>query len=114
MILEAENSKDFVIKLIEICSIDGRYSFDKKIKKIKELGSIDVKYYKNENGIQNSFEKPFKFAKRKFCMQWMNYVSGTECYTYIISKGIEDIVRSIFKTKKVRELINLLICRVTN
>lgn len=111
MILEANNSKDFVLKLIDICTIDTRYSFEKKIKKIKELGSIDTTYYKNENGIQNSFEKPFKFSKRKYYSQWMNFISSADCYTYIVSKGIERLVQSIFKTGKVREMLDLIICK---
>jgi len=109
MIIEAKDSKDFTLQLIDLCTIDGRLSFERKIKKIKELGSIDINYYKNELGIQNSFTKPFKFSKRKLYLQWMNYITGIECYKYIVSKGIERIVQSIFKTNRVRSLIDNLI-----
>ena len=44
MIIEAKDSRDFVFKLIDMCTIDTRYSFEKKIKKIKELGSIDINF----------------------------------------------------------------------
>ena len=111
MILEATSKEDFAVKLISACVVDTRMNFESKVSKIKELGSIDPKFYRNDTGgITNTFDgNPFDITPVKLYDHKINRITTQETFYIAISHGVERLVRSMFRNQQVRKLLEILV-----